>query len=467
MSEQKKDIEDEREKNKVEEHKDDAAAYRFENYYAQPYTAPTGKAKNSAVFSDPSSVQTESEVESVKRHRGRKIIILLILLFAASAGVWTLVNYDFSLYSDSDGFHISISRTGTLWDDPDMSQDPNITDRINANDTNQQESLKPNPGMQWDGTRLEITDEPSGSEVPETLSLQEIYKKCAPSVVDIYAVSSFASYSGTGIIMTSDGYIITNSHVVSDTDIISVTLQSQKEYEAVLVGEDAQSDLAVLKIEAYGLQAAEFGDSQALEVGDVVAAIGNPFEQSFTMTDGIISGINRDVSYNGYQMTLLQTNAAINEGNSGGPLINAYGQVIGIINMKLTSHYSTIEGIGFAIPMSRAKDIINELLENGYVSGRPAIGIEQSDISYSVSKFYGMPKGVYVSEVYSGTDAAEKGLARGDIITGINGTTVNSVSELDSIVNTFAAGDSVTLTVFRRGNYYEVDIVLADAALLS
>jgi serine protease Do len=165
-------------------------------------------------------------------------------------------------------------------------------------------------------------------------------------------------------------------------------------------------------------------------------------------------------------MTLLQTNAAINEGNSGGPLINMYGQVIGITNMKMVSHYSTIEGIGFAIPTNVAKAIVDELLKNGYVAGRPALGIIQSDITISAAIYYGLPKGVYVSAVHTDSDAYNKGIQRGDIICAVNDLTVKSSSELTEIINSFTAGDTVSLKIYRNGNYFTVDVVLEDKAKL-
>ena len=221
------------------------------------------------------------------------------------------------------------------------------------------------------------------------LSLQAIYRKCIPSVVSIISTQRSGSTTGTGIIMSEDGYIITNDHVIDGAVAIEVLTSLEETYPASLVGSDATSVTASQPMmPAKGLTAAEFGDSNTMEVGDMVVAIGDPLgtELRGTMTDGIISAINRDLTVNGRTMTLLQTNAALNNGNSGGPLINAYGQVIGINTMKMSSYYTStsVEGLGFAIPIATAKPIIDELIEQGYISGRPAIGINTRDLPAAV-----------------------------------------------------------------------------------
>ena len=213
----------------------------------------------------------------------------------------------------------------------------------------------------------------------EELSLQQLYERCSPTVVGITGyVRGKTAYSwGSGVILSEDGLVITNTHVIDGCNRAVVTLYNDEEYEAELIGADSISDIAVLKIEARGLPAAVFGDSAALTVGQQVAAIGNPLGEQFrmTLTDGIISAISRDINYNGRSMTLMQTNAALNEGNSGGPLFNMRGEVVGITNMKMMSSVSSIEGIGFAIPTSTVLTVVNGILENGKVVGRASIGI--------------------------------------------------------------------------------------------
>ena len=307
----------------------------------------------------------------------------------------------------------------------------------------------------------------SEDEADGALSLQEIYKKCIGSVVSITASAQSGKSSGTGIVLSADGYLITNHHVIENAQVIAVQTSDDRQFQASIIGSDEASDLAVLKVDATDLQPAEFGDSGKLAVGDRVVAIGDPLGAQLrgTMTSGIVSAINRDLEVNDRTMTLIQTDAALNNGNSGGPLINCYGQVIGINTMKLRSYYSTTaEGLGFAIPMAVAKPILEELMENGYVAGRPAIGISYDALPLAFRIYYNLPEGVYISAVYDGSDAQAKGVAAGDIITAVNGTRVTSIDELNRVKNQFTAGDSITLTLYNGGSYRDVEVTLIDQA---
>lgn len=311
------------------------------------------------------------------------------------------------------------------------------------------------------GLTLEIMSASPDGE----LSFAEIYKKCAPAVVGIKAgVETTEEYWGTGIIFREDGYIVTNYHIIDGANLASVVLSDETEYEAKLVGYDSDSDIAILKIDADGLPVAEFGDSAELEVGESVVAIGNPLGAQFlgTMTNGIISAIDRNVEHDGHTMTLLQTNAAINEGNSGGPLINMYGQVIGITNMKMISYYSNIEGIGFAIPSRNIKTIVDELLERGYVSGRPALGITVGAMPAGIAEEYDIPSGLYISAVEEDSDAYAQGVRAGDILTHVNGQAVSTTAEVSAIKDNFNVGDKLTLTIYRDGETFDVDVALHD-----
>lgn len=300
------------------------------------------------------------------------------------------------------------------------------------------------------------------------LTLQQLYEKCAPSIVGIKAFqgSSFSYFWGTGIVLTEDGYILTNQHIISGTKRAVVVLSDGAEYEALLVGEDAQTDLAVLKIEAIGLSPAEFGDSAELQVGDDVAAIGNPLgaELSGTMTNGIISAINRDLRMNGRRMILLQTTAAINEGNSGGALINMYGQVIGVTNMKMGSYYSTVavEGLGFAIPSSTVKPVVDQIIAAGQVSGRPGLGITVGVIPDEAKDYYDLPDGLYITVVSEGSDAKEKGIRPGDVLLKVNGQPVTETQDVLTIRDTFTVGDTLTLTIWRNGQTMDIPVILCD-----
>ena len=307
------------------------------------------------------------------------------------------------------------------------------------------------------------------SNMPESegISLQEIYEKAIPSVVSITCAGPSSSSSGTGVIITSSGYLVTNAHVVEGARQISVLLSDEREFQAELVGADTVSDLAVLRIEAPDLTAAEFGDSSALRVGDSVVAIGDPLgiELRGTMTNGIISAINRDVTTGGRTLTLIQTNAALNSGNSGGPLINCYGQVIGINTMKMgvfTSQSGT-EGLGFAIPSTTVKEIADQLIAQGYVSGRPGIGITGESVSSFYQLYYRLPSGLYITAVEESSDAAAKGIEAGDILISLGDQRITTEEELSMALSAYDVGDTVRIVIYRSGRQYAADIVLHEA----
>lgn len=304
------------------------------------------------------------------------------------------------------------------------------------------------------------------SDRGKELSLQELYDQCSKSIVAIkgYQDGVDGYYWGSGIILSKDGLILTNTHVIENCDTASVTLFDNSSYDAALVGADSTSDIAVLRIEATGLTPASFGDSAELAIGDQVAAIGNPLGETFrmTLTDGIISAIDRGISYNGHSMTLLQTNTAINEGNSGGALFNMYGQVIGVTNMKMMSSYSSIEGIGFAIPSSTIAAVADSLMQYGEVRGRTAIGVTVGAIPENVTSHYDLPTGLYVSAVEEKSDAAAKGIQQGDIITAVNGSPASATSDILTVKNTLSVGDTITFTIWRDGETFDVDVILVD-----
>ena len=319
-------------------------------------------------------------------------------------------------------------------------------------------------------TVMNISKSPTSVEnIPQEggLSLQQIYEKNIDSVVSIGCTSRYGNSSGTGVILSGDGYIVTNCHVVEDAEEISVLLTDQRMLPAVIVGTDAISDLAVLYVEAEALQPAEFGDSASLRVGDTVAAIGDPLgmELRGTMTDGIVSAINRDVTTDGRTMTLIQTNAALNSGNSGGPLLNCYGQVIGINTMKMGDYNSNagVEGLGFAIPSTTVKEIVDQLISQGYVSGRPYLGLAMQDLSSIDRMYYRLPQGVWITAVDEKSDAAVKGIAPGDLLLAIGDARITSCDALTEALYAYEAGDVATLVIYRSGNQYTVDITVGEA----
>lgn len=299
----------------------------------------------------------------------------------------------------------------------------------------------------------------------EKLSLQAVYEKCAPSIVAITAYMDGMEYSwGSGIVLTEDGYIITNSHVLDDADKAVVTLSNDEHFTAKLVGYDSISDIAVLKIPTTGLVPAEFADSSTLAVGDDVVAIGNPLGEELrgTMTNGIVSAINRDIYLDGNYMTLIQTNAAINGGNSGGALIDMSGRVIGITNMKMVSYYTSIEGIGFAIPTGTAKEIVDQILDTGFVEGYPGIGITVGSIPKAVQDEYDLPIGLYVSEVVQGSGADRAGITAGCIVMKAFGVDVSTNAELNEMKSDLEIGEYITLTIWEDGEVYDVDVEIMD-----
>lgn len=317
--------------------------------------------------------------------------------------------------------------------------------------------------------------DPDNYDVVNGLAGEEIYKKVSPSIVSVISTTASGVGSGSGVIMSSDGYIITNQHVVVDADQVTVQLSDGTQLQAEVVGMDEQSDLAVLKVEPESeLTAAEFGDSDALQPGEYAYAIGSPGGVQFanTITGGRISAINRDVTINDRVMTLIQTDASINPGNSGGALINKYGQVVGITSAKLSSSAfsdTSIEGMGFAIPINNAKEIVDELIANGYVAGRPSLGITGRNLTAQEAMSANVPQGVYVYSVDERANAANEGLLAGDIITAVEGNEITTMDEINAVKEEMKAGDKLDITVYRMsaGKFIDLTITLTDQHDLS
>ena len=310
------------------------------------------------------------------------------------------------------------------------------------------------------------------------LSVSEIAALASPSVVEIstetVSRSNFLgqyiqSGAGSGVIFSEDGIVVTNDHVVDGASTITVRTKDGESYDATLLGTDSKTDIAVLRIEADGLTPAILGDSDALSVGEYAMAIGNPLGQlGGTVTDGIVSALSREVNVNGENMTLLQTNAAINPGNSGGGLFNEKGELIGIVNAKssngASSSGASIEGLGFAIPVNTVKNSVQELLDYGYVRGRPALGITllnvqnaQDAFQYRVSRL-----GVYVQSVTEGGASEKAGVQVGDCIIALGDVAVSTHAEVKSQLNNYAVGDTVQLQVIRDGRTLTLDVTLEE-----
>lgn len=319
------------------------------------------------------------------------------------------------------------------------------------------------------------------------LEIPDIAEKVGPAVVGVVNMTTYSGYSynnpfgfyympdsqniqgqeveqgsGSGILISADGYIITNNHVVEGASTLKVILNTGEEYNAVLKGADSRTDLALLKIEGKNFPYATLGDSTTLRVGDLAVAIGNPLGQELagTVTVGYISALNRTMTIDNKQLTLIQTDAAINPGNSGGALVNCYGEVIGINTAKVSS--SSLEGLGFAIPTAEAKPIIEDLISSGYVKGRPVIGIAGRGITAKEAQNYNMVEGIYVYSMTQNSPAHMSGIKVGDIIVECNGTNVKTVDELNDIKNKFKPNDTLKLKVWRTGEYVNINLILGE-----
>lgn len=317
--------------------------------------------------------------------------------------------------------------------------------------------------MNEDGQANNKTSQVRNVKTVVSNDLSEVVDTCSKSVVEITTESvasgnhAFGQYvqqgAGSGVILTEDGYIVTNDHVVSGASSITVKTSDGKEYNAQLVGTDSVSDIAVLKVDGQGLEAAVVGSSADLEVGETAIAIGNPLGSlGGTVTTGIISALDREIEVNGETMTLLQTDAAVNPGNSGGGLFNTAGALIGIVNAKTSSE--GIEGLGFAIPVDEALSVAQELMENGTVKNRAALNVS----------LYDTDQGVMIVQVLQGGAAEQAGLQVNDVILSVDGRKVSSVSDVKKIIRSHAPGDELVLNVVRGENVQAVSLKLGTAS---
>ena len=324
----------------------------------------------------------------------------------------------------------------------------------------------------YEGQRESSVIDVSKIETGKLMTPAEVYAANVNSTVGIttsvttnfWGFQTTSAASGSGFILTGDGYVLTNYHVIESSNSISVTLYDGKSYDAVLIGYDESSDIAVLKIDAEGLTPVVLGDSDNLNVGDSVVAIGNPLgELTFSLTSGAVSALNREITLsNSVTMNLIQTDCAINSGNSGGALFNLYGEVIGITNAKYSGSGSgaSIDNIGFAIPINHVRGIVESIIENGYVA-KPYIGVNVSDVSEETMG-YGLPAGAAVKAVSEDSPAEKAGLQVNDIITAVNGKEISGRTGLSEAVSAASVGDTLTLTVYRQGNTISVDVTVGE-----
>lgn len=324
----------------------------------------------------------------------------------------------------------------------------------------------------YEGQRESSVIDVAKVDTGKLMTAAEVYAANVNSTVGIttsvttnyWGFQTTSAASGSGFILTADGHVLTNYHVIESSNSISVTLYDGKSYDAALIGYDESSDIAVLKIDADGLTPVVLGDSDNLNVGDSVVAIGNPLgELTFSLTSGAVSALNREITLsNSVTMNLIQTDCAINSGNSGGALFNLYGEVIGITNAKYSGSGSgaSIDNIGFAIPINHVRGIVESIIENGYVA-KPYIGVTVTDVS-DETMGYGLPAGAAVKAVSEDSPAQKAGLQVNDIVTAVNGKEISGRTGLSEAVSAASVGDTLTLTVYRQGKTISVDVTVGE-----
>ena len=304
----------------------------------------------------------------------------------------------------------------------------------------------------------------------KAMSDAEVYAAAVSSVVSINTTSQAginifgqpvqAASSGSGFILSSDGYILTNYHVVQNASAVEVTTYSGNVFQAQVIGGDPDYDIAVLKVDASGLQSAALGSSDTLRVGDWVLAIGNPLgELTFSMSGGMVSSVNRAINVSGTPFHMIQTDASINPGNSGGPLLNTSGEVVGIVSAKYSSSNGrAVEGIGFAIPINDVRALVQDIIDNGYVTNKAYLGVTAGTVNAQMARQAGLSQGVYLYAVDPNGAAAAAGLRAGDIITRIDGTDIPSMAELSAVKKAYSAGDTAQFTVIRGGTAMQIPV---------
>ena len=419
------------------------------------------------------TAENSKKIRKKKKHKSLKAISLILCIAILGTGV----GFGYKIYKDNENKN----------ELPEFNADkPSINTHLENEDNSIENNLPDTPSL------IQLASRSDAKAIPD------IIDDIMPSVVGVSATFEYETYggyygfggqqtqkqqvqgTGTGIVITEDGYIVTNAHCVFDDSSgydsgvaveVSVLFSDKSEREAKIIAYDTETDIAVLKVDQSNLTPATFGDSNELRVGELVIAVGNPlgFELFGTVTCGIVSALNREISINEKNMTLIQTDAAINSGNSGGPLLNSCGQVIGINSAKMSSSYgsASVEGLGFAIPMNEAKLIIDDLINYKHVTGRPQIGITTIDVNETVSSYLNIPMGVYIRNVEENSAAENAGLQIGDVIIAIEGEAITSAEELNRIKNEFKAGDNISLTINRMGRDIEVSVTLQEAGMVS
>lgn len=441
------------------------------------YSYESSSFDQSYEFSSDNSAQKKKP----NNHRLLKAVVCLLLLTGVGAGsvqAYKFLNETKKELAEYTGEN-SKTKSESKTEKPTQEKASSEAENLQAETNDDEEEL---PSL------IQLAARSDAKPIPD------IVEEIMPSVVGVsstfeyeYSQPSFSMWgwnttpqtqqakaTGTGFIITDDGYIVTNAHVIYDESEynaglaieVSVLFSDESEHEAKIIAYDKETDIAVLKVNEKGLTPAILGDSDELRVGELVIAVGNPlgFDLFGSVTSGIVSAVNRQISINEKNMTLIQTDAAINNGNSGGPLLNSCGQVIGINSAKMSSNYgsASVEGLGFAIPMKEAKTIVDDLINYNHVKGRPQIGISTVDVNESYSRYLNIPMGVYVRTVQEGSAAEQAGILEGDIIIGIENEPITTIDELTKIKNKFKVGDTIKLTLSRNGTDVDVNVKLQE-----
>ena len=447
------------------------------NEYNYTYNNNNGAEENGNNYTGFSTDGGNNNQKPPKKHTGLKAAAFVLAMVVVSGGSINAYRY----FADEKPSSSSVS-------DDDITADSSMETKESIIKAQAVSIIEP---TETDGKALS-TEEVVKKVLPSVVGIESSFEmaQSMPSIGDDFFDFGFGGFggfdygesepqtrefkgTGTGVIVTENGYIVTNAHVIYDSEYqsglakeVNVLLDDDTSYEAEVIGYDVDCDLAVLKIDESGLTPAEFGDSDSLQLGESVIAIGNPlgFDLKNTVTGGMISGLDRNITINDKCMNLIQTDTAINSGNSGGPLINKYGQVIGINSSKMSSSYSTsgasIEGIGFAIPSNTAASIIDDIMQYGYVTGKPQLGISCKAIDEASAKMNDWPMGIYVYAVNKDSAAQKAGLRRGDIIVKADGKKVTTFEELVAEMNKHSAGEEFEITFVRDDDEQTVTVTL-------
>lgn len=429
-----------------------------------------------------------------KNGNGKRSAVRVIAVIVALALIFGSMGYGFSRLASSRDDNTSQAEISSEENNQDESSKPSDNsqkpDGNDKSESSEESESSESAGNSGKDSSADNSSEESAEEVPsedidtgslsltyasdsqKELEISEVVEKTENSVVEITTEvvetgsmmqQYITSGAGSGVVLTSDGYIVTNNHVIEDASSITVTLHSGETYDATLVGTDSQQDIALLKIDATGLTPAVVGDSNDLVVGQTIIVVGNPLGQlGGSVTHGIVSGLEREITIENETMNLLQIDAAVNPGNSGGPLFDTYGNLVGIVNAKYSD--TDVEGIGFAIPINDALNILGDLKDYGYVRGRVSLGVTLLDIdSDQMAWMYGVnEKGVYLYSVNQGGAADKAGLQAGDRIVAIDGTEVDTVAEVKQVLEAATVGQDMKFTISRNGRQTTINVTVEE-----